>query len=102
MFRGWRRIQTLRTQGFRAMSPLATPPKPRTPWKPPIGLVLLDIVGLPMLLVGWIQYSAGADSPLAGVLPEAATLPLLVVGGTLAGLATLWATVSVLRHRRSG
>lgn len=84
------------------MSPLATPPKRRTLWMPPVALLVLDAVAMLLLAAGLMQHYAGAESPLAGVLPEAATLPLLVLGGTLLGIGSMWAVLSVIRHHRGG
>jgi hypothetical protein len=71
--------------------------KPR--WKPPIGLLELDILASLMLAVGLLLQFA-PESPIARVLPAEARLPLLVVGGALLALSAFAIIRSAIGARR--
>lgn len=74
--------------------------RPSTPWKPPIGLVLLDGVGLILLAAGLTLHFAPTTGPLTGLLPPSAALPLMVVGGGVVATAMLLLVRSILGARR--
>lgn len=73
--------------------------RPSTPWKPPVALLALDGLGTVILAAGLMMHYA-PEGPLAGVLPPAAAMPLMVVGGCMLAAGSIWAVKSVFAHRR--
>lgn len=71
----------------------------KTAWKPPIGLLVLDVLGVGLLAVGLVMQFA-PDASLAQALPATLRLPLLIVGGGMAALGWTGMVVSLLAHRR--
>lgn len=76
-------------------------PASKTPWKPPIGLLAMDVIGVGVLALGLLMQFA-PDSPVAQALPPTLRLPLLVVGGAMAAMGWIGLVVSLLSHRRQG
>ncbi len=74
--------------------------RPTTPWKPPIGLIALDMVGLAVLAAGLMLHFAPDDGPLAGLLPASAALPLMVVGGGVMATAMVLLVRSIAAAKR--
>lgn len=74
--------------------------RPSTPWKLPIGLVVLDAIGIITLALGLTLQFAPAASPLAGVVPASAALPMIVVGGGMAAIAIVLLVRSMMAARR--
>ncbi|MCY7313723.1 MAG: hypothetical protein LH491_08900 [Pseudoxanthomonas sp.] len=72
-----------------------------TPWKPPLWLLSLDLLGVLFLAAGLLLHFA-PDTGLAAVFPPLLKLPLIVLGGVmlLAGVVLLLKTV--VGHRDSG
>ncbi|MFZ5638774.1 MAG: hypothetical protein ACOY82_19550 [Pseudomonadota bacterium] len=81
------------------MSP-SNPPR-KTPWKPPLGLLALDVFGIVLLAVGLLMHFS-PEAALVRGLPPTFRLPLLIVGGTMAAAGWLGLVASVLAHRRPG
>lgn len=74
--------------------------RPTTPWKPPMGLIALDVVGVLVLVAGLTLHFAPDGGPLAGVLPRTAALPLIVVGGGVMATAVVLLLRSMAAARR--
>lgn len=74
--------------------------RPSTPWKLPMGLILLDVVGLVVLAAGLMLHFAPDDGPLAGLLPASAALPLIVVGGGVMATAVVLLVRSIAAAKR--
>lgn len=74
--------------------------RPSTPWKLPIGLVLLDGVGILLLVAGLSIHFGPGSGPLAGVLPDSAALPLMVVGGGVMAVAIVLLVRSMQAAKR--
>lgn len=71
----------------------------KTAWKPPIGLLLLDVLGVALLAVGLVMQFA-PDAALAQALPPTVRLPLLIIGGGMAAVGWAGMVISLLAHRR--
>lgn len=71
----------------------------KTAWKPPIGLLALDVLGVALLAVGLVMQFA-PDAALAQALPPTARLPLLIIGGGMAAVGWAGMVISLLAHRR--
>lgn len=71
----------------------------KTAWKPPIGLLLLDVLGVALLAVGLVMQFA-PDVALAQALPPTVRLPLLIIGGGMAAVGWAGMVISLLAHRR--
>lgn len=71
----------------------------KTAWKPPIGLLMLDVLGVALLAVGLVMQFA-PDAALAQALPPTVRLPLLIIGGGMAALGWTGMVISLLAHRR--
>jgi hypothetical protein len=80
------------------MSPMP-PVRPATPWKPPLWLLALDLVGM-LLLAGGLILQFAPDSGLAAALPPTLRLPLLAIGGTCFMVGWVGLLLSILEHRR--
>jgi hypothetical protein len=74
-------------------------PSMKTPWKPPLGLLLLDVLGVVLLAIGLVMHFA-PDAALAQALPGTLRLPLLIIGGAMAALGWAGMVASLLAHRR--
>lgn len=71
----------------------------KTAWKPPIGLLVLDVLGVALLAVGLVMQFA-PDTALAQALPPTVRLPLLIIGGGMAAVGWAGMVISLLTHRR--
>ncbi len=71
----------------------------KTPWKPPVGLLAMDVIGVAALALGLLMQFA-PDSAVAQALPPTLRLPLIVVGGAVAAMGWIGLVVSLLSHRR--
>lgn len=76
-------------------------PSRKTPWKPPVGLLAMDLLGVALLALGLAMQFA-PESPLARALPPTLRLPLLIVGGAAAAMGWAGLVASLLAHRRRG
>ena len=74
--------------------------RPSTPWKPPMGLIALDVVGVLVLVAGLMLHFAPGEGPLAGVLPPSAALPMIVVGGGVMATAVVLLVRSMAAAKR--
>lgn len=74
-------------------------PPMKTPWKPPLGLLALDVLGVVLLAIGLAMHFA-PDAALAQALPGTLRLPLLIIGGAMAALGWAGMVASLLAHRR--
>jgi hypothetical protein len=72
---------------------------PKPPWKPPMWLFALDVIGLLLLGLGLAMQFA-PETALSQALPAALRLPLLAVGGVLFALCWAGLAMSLLDHRR--
>jgi hypothetical protein len=74
-------------------------PPNKTPWKPPLGLLALDVFGVVLLATGLAMQFA-PDAALVQALPGTLRLPLLIIGGAMAALGWAGMLASLLAHRR--
>jgi hypothetical protein len=74
-------------------------PPIKTPWKPPLGLLALDVLGVILLAMGLVMHFA-PDAALAQALPGTLRLPLLIIGAGMAALGWAGIVASLLAHRR--
>lgn len=74
--------------------------RPTTPWKPPMGLIALDVVGILILMAGLTLHLVPGGGPLAGLLPASAALPLIVVGGGVMATAMVLLVRSIIASKR--
>jgi hypothetical protein len=73
--------------------------KPR--WKPPVWLLVLDGIGILLMTFGLLMQFM-PDSGVAQLLPPAAKLPLLVIGGGVFAFSWFALIRSVLSAQRRG
>ena len=71
----------------------------KTPWKLPVGLLAMDVIGVAALALGLLTQFA-PDLAVAQALPPTLRLPLIVVGGAVAAMGWIGLVVSLLSHRR--
>lgn len=69
-------------------------------WKPPIWLIVADVLSLALLTLG-LMLQFAPDSPVSGLLAPEAKLPLLAIGGTGAAVCWVALMLSVLNARRA-
>jgi hypothetical protein len=74
-------------------------PPIKAPWKPSLGLLVLDVLGVVLLAMGLVMHFA-PDAALAQALPATLRLPLLIIGGGMAALGWAGMMASLLAHRR--
>ena len=74
--------------------------RPSSPWKPPMGLIALDVVGIVLLVAGLTLHFAPGGGPMAGILPPSAALPLIVVGGGVMAIAVVLLLRSIAAAKR--
>ena len=71
----------------------------KSPWKPAITLLFLDIFGVALLVLGLMMHYA-PDATLSQALPASLRLPLLVVGGSMFAAGWAGMLLSLLEHSR--
>jgi hypothetical protein len=74
-------------------------PSAKTPWKPPLGLLALDVLGFGLLSIGLVMQFA-PETSLAQTLPGTLRLPLLIIGGGMAAVGWVGMLNSLLAYRR--
>lgn len=73
---------------------------PKTPWKPPLWLLALDIGGFLLLGLGLVLHYVPGTA-LSQALPGTLRLPLLIIGGCMFAAGWSGMLFSLLAHRRS-